>query len=172
MGEAPNLVAAELARQHQIPIFYDPGPEIELFSDEWGDAMVSGATVLLLTYEESQMITGLQLAPEEMAEHLRQLGPELVILKLGGDGMIAHTADNTVRHAGFKVEVVDLTAAGDSVSAAVMYSYLEGHSLEKMVTIANATGAACVRKFGAGTNVPYKHEVQAVLSEFGAAIDF
>jgi sugar/nucleoside kinase (ribokinase family) len=53
-----------------------------------------------------------------------------------------------------------------------MLSYLERHDLRKMLALANATGAACVQKFGAGVNVPYKHEVLDVLAKSGSNYSF
>ena len=86
--------------------------------------------------------------------------------------MIGQTAVQTLYQPGLSVPVKDLTGAGDSVLAAVMLSYLAGHDLPKMLAIANATGAACVQKFGAGVNVPYKHEVLDVLEKSGSSYSF
>lgn len=119
--------------------------------------------VVLLTYEEAQMIVQEPLPPAEMAERIRQMGSKLVILKLGAEGMIGHTATETIHEPGIAVEVVDLTGAGDSVAAMVVLGYLEKYPLPKLLRLANATGAAAVQKFGAGINVPTWGEITAVL---------
>lgn len=167
LGAAPNLIAAELALAAGVPIFFDPGPEIPDIPSDWMHQQLAASTVTLLTREEAALILGHEAAPEAMAAAILALGPDLVILKLGGEGMIAHSATETVRQPGFKVQVEDMTAAGDSVAASVIYSYLAGHSLAQMVTLANATGAVAVSKFGAGVAVPYRHEVEALLRANG-----
>ncbi len=172
MGPEANLEALKIANAVSIPIFYDPGPEIPHTPPEWRDAMIEQSTVVLLTDEEATMIIGESLPPEVMAERIQKMGPELVILKLGAEGMIGQTAVQTHCQPGLAVPVKDLTGAGDSVLAAVMLSYLEGHDLPKTLALANATGAACVQKFGAGVNVPYKHEVLEVLAQFGSSYSF
>ena len=60
-----------------------------------------------------------------------------------------------------------MSSANNSVAASVIYSYLAGHSLAQMVTLANATGAVAVSKFGAGVAVPFRHEVEALLRANG-----
>ncbi len=114
---------------------------------------------------QAEMIVEKSLPPRVMAQRLGQMGPELVILKLGGEGMIGYTVTETIVESGIEVEVVDLTGAGDSVTAAVMLAYFEGYSLPKMLRFANSAGAACVQKFGAGINVPTLAEITAVLEK-------
>ena len=172
MGPEANLEALQIANTAGVPVFYDPGPEIPHTPPEWHDAMIEQSTVILLTDEEATLIIGESLPPEAMAERIRNMGPELVILKLGAEGMIGQTAVQTLHQPGLSVTVKDLTGAGDCALAAVMLSYLEGHNLPKMLALANATGAACVQKFGAGVNVPFKHEVLDVLEKSGSNYSF
>lgn len=172
MGPDANLIAIEVAKEANVPVFFDTGPEIPHMPPDWLEAMYTGSTVVMLTEEEAQMSLPQGLSPEEMAESIRSLGPELVILKRGGNGLIGHTAVETVFQLGIEVDVVDLTGAGDSVTAAIILAYLEKHSLPKMLALANATGAACVQKFGAGSNVPTLAEIEAVLSKAGSEYSF
>lgn len=162
-GPEANLEAMKAADEANIPVFFDPGPEIPDMPPAWLARMMQ-AKVVLLTYEEAQMIIPEPLPPEVMAERIRQMGAELVILKLGAKGMVGHTATETVYEPGIPVEVVDLTGAGDSVAAMVVLGYLEKTPLPKLLRLANATGAAAVQKFGAGINVPTWGEITAVLN--------
>ena len=165
IGPDVNLIAIEIAKRAGIPIFYDPGPWISQMPASWRNRMFAECTVILLTQDEAEIAVGESLPPEQLAQHIRQLGAELVVLKQGAKGMLGQTETENVFQLGLKVPVRDLTGAGDSVLAAVMLSYLEKHDLPKMMAIANATGAACVQKFGAGVNVPYKDEVLAELGK-------
>jgi len=48
----------------------------------------------------------------------------------------------------------------------VIFGWLNGFDLPELGTLANAAGAAKVRKLGTGHNVPTKAEIQQVLAEF------
>ncbi|MCA9916804.1 MAG: carbohydrate kinase family protein [Anaerolineales bacterium] len=172
IGPDVNLRAIEIAKKANIPIFYDPGPWIAQMDADWRDAMFAQCSVILLTQEEAEIAVGEGLAPEDLAEAIRQQGAKLVVLKRGGIGMLGRTETETAFQPGLEVPVRDLTGAGDSVQAAIMLGYLEQYDLPKMLAIANATGAACVQKFGAGVNVPYKDEVLAELGKMNGRYHF
>ena len=165
MGPEANLIALEIAKAANVPVFFDPGPEIPHMPAGWLEAMYAGSTVVLLTEDEAKMSLPAAQSREELAQQILNFGPELVILKLGAEGMMGHTATQTDFQPGLSVEVVDLTGAGDSVLAAVVLSYLQKHPMAKMLALANATGAACVKKFGSGVNVPTLAEISAVLDQ-------
>ncbi len=164
-GPDVNLIAIDVAKQAGIPVFYDPGPWMNEMPSEWRDQMFAQCNIILLTQDEADMAIGESLPAKQLAQQIRQLGAELVILKQGAKGMLAHTETENVFQPGLEVPVRDLTGAGDSVLAAIALSYLEKHELPRMLAIANATGAACVQKFGAGVNVPNKEEVLAELGK-------
>ena len=172
MGAEANLIGIDVAKEAGVPIFFDPGPEIPHMPPEWLEAMYAGSTVVMLTEDEAKQSLPAGLSQAEMAQHILKMGPELVILKLGGQGIIGYTAAETHYEPGIPVEVVDLTGAGDCVAAAVIRSYLDNHPLAKLLALANGTGAACVKKFGAGQNVPTLAEIEAVLKQAGSGYAF
>jgi sugar/nucleoside kinase (ribokinase family) len=172
IGPDVNLIAIEMAKKAGIPIFYDPGPWISQMSASWRDKMLAECTVILLTQGEAEIAVGESLPAEKLAQRIRQLGAELVVLKQGAKGLLGQTETESAFQPGLKVPVRDLTGAGDSVLAAVMLSYLEKYDLPKMMAIANATGAACVQKFGAGVNVPTKDEVLVELGKINGRYHF
>ncbi|MCP4418912.1 MAG: carbohydrate kinase family protein [Chloroflexi bacterium] len=172
IGPDVNLIAIEMAKKVDIPIFYDPGPWISQMPASWRDTMLAECSVILLTQDEAEIGVGKSLPPEQLAQQIRQRGAELVVLKQGAKGMLGQTETENTFQPGLKVPVRDLTGAGDSVFAAVMLAYLENYDLPKMMAIANATGAACVQKFGAGVNVPYKDEVLVELGKINGRYHF
>ena len=97
----------------------------------------------------------------------------MFIVKDGGKGCCIATPEDPegTRYHGFKVPLVDTTAAGDSFLGAFMFAYLHGWSLKDCATLANATGAAAVAKMGSGTAVPTKDEVKAVLASRNIVYD-
>ena len=98
------------------------------------------------------------------------MGADIVILKMGSDGIVGRSDSELDRQSGFNVTVCDTTGAGDSLLASVVFTYLHGYSFEEMVTLANGTGAACVQKLGAGVHAPNPEEIMKVLTNAGISL--
>lgn len=160
------LEAVQVAREHGVPIFFDPGPGNPNLDNGWHTAVAAQSTVLLLNQQEAARLSQLTDA-WQMGAALLALGPQLVILKQGGQGCLLFTSQEAIHAPGFAVPLVDATGAGDSLAGAVMVGYLRGLPLADLGTLANATGAAKVQKRGTGHNVPTRAEVRAMLQQAG-----
>jgi sugar/nucleoside kinase (ribokinase family) len=99
---------------------------------------------------------------------LIDLGPSTVVVKRGPNGCAIYTRgiDSPLEAPGYPVSVVDSSAAGDSFNAAFMVATLWGWPLVDCASLANAAGAAKVKKLGGGRNVPTLAEVQAIITKF------
>lgn len=159
------LAGLRAARAAEVPTFFDPGPGNPEFDLEWHRRAAELADVILATEAEASRLTGLP-DPLASAKALLGLGPELVVVKRGVAGCLLLTPEATEIAPGLPVEVRDATGAGDSLAAAVIYGWLAGLDLETLGALANATGAAKVRKLGTGHNVPTRQEVQSMLEQF------
>jgi ribokinase len=98
-----------------------------------------------------------------MAEALRRMGPKTVIVKLGAQGCLAHDGAAPAHVAGFRVEVRDTTAAGDTFNAALAVSLAEGAPMMHALRFANAAAAISVTRAGAQASAPLRREVDAFL---------
>lgn len=154
-----------LAGEAGLPTFFDPGPGNPEFDLDWQREAVQLTTVLLATESEASRLTGIP-DPLASAKALLEQGPELVVMKRGVAGCLLLSAEATEIAPGLPVEARDATGAGDSLDAAVIYGCLQGLDLEKLGALANATGAAKVRKLGTGHNVPTRREIQDMLDQF------
>ncbi len=102
-------------------------------------------------------------APEESA---RQLAGEqrTVIARLGGQGVIAVSAQQVIRVPAFPASVIaDTVGAGDAFNAGFIAACLEGHPLEEALRWGNAVAALKLGRPGA-RGVPYRGEVEALLN--------
>ncbi|HJO90400.1 MAG TPA: carbohydrate kinase family protein [Anaerolineales bacterium] len=167
MGPEVNEAAIEVANDADVSVFFDPGPEILNIPRSWTKAIISSSKVVLLTYEEAEHLTQVKANPDEMTRIISDMGPDIVLLKLGPEGIVGRSSAEIVRQSGFNVTVRDTTGAGDSLLASVAFTYLHGYSFEEMVTLANGTGAACVQKLGAGVHAPSTEEILQVLTNSG-----
>ena len=156
------LRTMQLASQHDVPVFFDPGPEMVRTTQVQRDEAVRLSRVLLMTEEEIPFLAGGRTGLEA-ARALLEKGPELVCVKRGDRGCVLFGREQEAVHPGFPVPLRDTAAAGDSFAAAFIYAYLSGWDLESIAAFANAMGAAKVQKIGSGTQVPNRAEVQAVL---------
>jgi sugar/nucleoside kinase (ribokinase family) len=163
------LDSMALARQHQIPVAFDPGPFMRDSSQDHREAVLQNTSIILLTSEEIPDITG-GLDNQAGIDYLLDQGIEIVCVKRGANGCQIHSPKCIAEHPGFNVTARDTTAAGDSFAAAFLFGYLNNWDLSQVALIANAMGAAKVRKIGSGRQVPTLAEVRAVLAQFNCAI--
>jgi sugar/nucleoside kinase (ribokinase family) len=165
------LQALAVARSANVPIFFDPGPGNPDVDNRWHLEAAALSTVVIATDAEGSRLTGHN-DPMRAAHALLDAGPQLVILKRGPAGCLLLTPDGLEIAPGYPVEAVDATGAGDSFAAATIYGYLHAFDLPALGALANATGAAKVRKPGTGHNMPGIDEIRAVLAQFGENIPF
>lgn len=159
------LQSMKFAKNQGIPVFFDPGPEMERATRIQVEQVIAYSNYILLTEEEIPLLTG-GLGGINAAQKLLLSGPDIVCVKRGGEGCVIITKDAILSKAGFSVTVRDTTAAGDSFAAAFIYGILNNWGLDDVADFANAMGAAKVRKIGSGRKVPNLTELRAVLKEY------
>lgn len=104
-----------------------------------------------------------RLAPADapgLAHEVLALGPKAVVLKLGDAGCFYSDGRTEVFSAGFKVDAVDTTAAGDTFNAALAVALSEGRLIEDALRFANAAAALSVTRLGAQSSAPGRAEVE------------
>jgi sugar/nucleoside kinase (ribokinase family) len=162
-----NLVleAFQEAAAAGIPSFFDPGPGNPALDNEWHKEVARLAHVVLANEKEAAQLTG---AADALAagQSFIASGATLAVVKRDVAGSLLVTADQFQIAAGYPVQAVDATGAGDSLAAGIIFGYLNGLPLASLGVLANAIGAAKVQKRGTGLNVPTREEVRAVLRRF------
>lgn len=87
-----------------------------------------------------------------------------VIMTVGKDGVVYGDAGKVVKVAGFTVPVVDTTGAGDTFNGALAAARCEGLAIKEAIRFANAAAALSVGKIGAQGGMPWRKEVEEMLS--------
>lgn len=91
-------------------------------------------------------------------------GPANVVLKLSSKGAMVQSSSGAIEHVkGFKIEVVDTTAAGDAFTGALAVGIAEGLSISEAARFANAAGALSCTSFGAQPSLPARADVDKLL---------
>lgn len=151
---ATVLHAAKLARRHGKPFFLNPAPAVAL-----SDELISLTT--LLTPNEHELAAALQTPAADWAEVLKRM-PGRVTMTHGKDGAYYTTSEGELIHqAGFRVDAVDTTGAGDTFNGALAAFWHLGAA--EAVRRANAAGALSVTRAGAQGGMPTLAELEPFL---------
>ena len=167
------FAAITTAREAGVSVSYDPNLRVKLWPLERARAIIhqtaAMADLMLPSYEDAIALTGLD-SPEAIAKYYLDLGPKIVVLKLGADGALLATRGENgdavamQRLDAFSVEPVDMTGAGDTFDGAFVVNWLRGMDLNDCVRFANAAGALTTTGLGAVTPIPRRAEVEKLLS--------
>ena len=163
------LAAFDTAHSAGIPIFFDPGPSIAFIPPDLCARVLAETDVLLLTDEEAALLCG-DPGGQSAARALLARGPTTVVLKHGAAGCSVATARGMITQPGFPVPVVDTVGAGDSFAAAFIAGWLRGGALDDCAMLANAMGALTVTQRGAGTRIPARERLLALLANAPGAL--
>lgn len=169
-----SFAALEYARENGICVSYDPNYRSALWPDletavRWMKAPLSYVRMLKVSDEELPLLTG-ETDPARGAEKLSAMGPELVMVTLGGDGVFCRFGDYAETVKGFRVKVADTNGAGDTFLGAMLsrlalrgaepFAGLSGQELAECLTYANRAAALTCMRSGAIPAMPTKEEVE------------
>jgi ribokinase len=151
---ATVLHAAQIARRLGKPFFLNPAPAVALPAE-----LIELTS--LLTPNEHELATALQTADADWAEVLKRM-PGRIAMTHGADGAYFTRADGELVHqAGFNVDAVDTTGAGDTFNGALAAFWHLGAN--EAVRRANAAGALSVTRAGAQGGMPTLAELEQFL---------
>lgn len=127
---------------------------------------------LVLNEVEAASLCGLPIAgvsdAMRAARHLHALGPGLVVLTLGEQGVCVAAGQSPVVHLpAVKVAAVDTTAAGDTFAGAFAVYWAEGASAVEAAEQAQYAAALAVTRPGAQPSIPRRAEAQAFAARYG-----
>jgi sugar/nucleoside kinase (ribokinase family) len=143
----PGLVAA--ARAAGATVSVDPQEDTSGAWDGGLPALLADVDVLFVNEQEDAAIDSRRCP--------------LVVVKRGPDGAVARPlGGEQVAVAGFAVESVDATGAGDSFDAGFLAGRLTGLNLEASLRLACACGALSTRELGGTTAQPTLDEARAL----------
>lgn len=112
---------------------------------------------------EAQIFAG-STDPAAVAAAFRRRGVQTVVLKRGGQGVIAFGPDGEHAVPAFRVPVVDTTGAGDNFVAGFVHGLVHGMEMPAALRFGSAVAALSVQAVGAGAGVKDLAQVQAFLA--------
>ena len=156
--------AVEVAHEEGTRVILNPAP-VSYTSPLPGD-LLRRVTVLTPNEHEAANLLGLPsasgLSMDEVARSLRALGPDIVIITLGGEGCIVATETDTRHIPAVPVTPVDTTAAGDCFTGALAVALGEGRSIEAAARFAVRAASLSVTRMGAQPSLPLRADLDAL----------
>lgn len=146
------------AAEAGIPVMLNPAPARTI-----PDEILRLAKYVIVNETECEFYTGIPVKTvEDAKEGLQKLldkGIARGIVTLGSQGAVYNCGAGLLHEPARKVKAVDSTAAGDTFTAAVAVSLLEGNTMEEAVKFATKASSIVVTRMGAQTSIPGRAEV-------------
>lgn len=154
--------AVELAVKYGVPVVLNPAPARGL-----DENLLRQVGVLTPNETEAALLTGIEVSGETGAEtaaaKLAAMGVATTVITLGARGSFVYSGSHRELVAGFTVEPVDTTAAGDVFNGALAVALAKGSEIVEAVRFANAAAALSVTKLGAQPSAPTQDEIDEFL---------
>lgn len=158
------IQAAQIAKQHGTRVVLNPAPARAL-----PDELLGLLDMITPNETEAEILTGVKVVDEatasQAAEVFHQKGIETVLITLGSKGVFV--SENGLGNivAGFRVQAVDTTAAGDTFNGALVTAMLEDKPFAEAIRFAHAAAAISVTRKGAQPSIPSRQETLDFLSK-------
>lgn len=147
------------AKSAGLSLSFDPNSDpAQAWSPDIWDVMEI-PDVVFVNESEAQALTGTSTIQDALAA----LGERVAcaVVKQGSRGATAVRGAEQVHVAGFRVNAVDTTGAGDSFAAGFVHGLLTGRPLRECLLLANATGALSTTSVGGTAAQPTAGELSA-----------
>jgi 2-dehydro-3-deoxygluconokinase len=162
MGPAVDHALA-LARRQHVAVSYDTNLRLKLWPLEKARAAihagVAQADIVFTSIEEAETLTGRN-DPTLIADFYLGLGPRIILVKLGAQGVFVVADGQARRIAGHKVNAVDATGAGDVFAGAFLAERAAGRDAFSAAAYANAAAALSTTGYGAVAPIPRRPVVE------------
>jgi pseudouridine kinase len=131
-----------LARQYQVPVCADPttaslAPRLEPY--------LPHLTLVTPNAAEAEALCGVQVTNRESAlvaaQMLVTMGVQIAIVTLGATGLVYATSRESGHVPAIECEILDLTGAGDALTAAVIFGLLNDVSVDEAVRLGTSAAA-------------------------------
>lgn len=150
--------AAEIARQHQIPVTVDVDTIYPGF-----DRVLPNVDYLVASSEFPSRWTGEADSRRALELIQNEYGMRVAAMTLGAHGSLARVSGGFIYSPGFLVNCVDTTGAGDVFHGAFCYSVIENMSIGDALEFSNAMAALNCTALGARGHIATVSEAQSFI---------
>ena len=171
-----HLHALKVAEEAGVLRSYDPNlrpplwPNLDVAKENILELM-GHCDILKISDNEIQWLSGKEDYDEGIAWLRERFDIPLIFLTLGKDGSRAYCGDVRTEQAGFKLNTIETTGAGDTFFGSVLHHVLTKdfrpytkEELDEMLLFANAAAALVTTRRGALRVMPSAEEINAILA--------
>jgi len=161
-----NLQAARLARENKIPVVWDPAPFVTDTQE-----LIKHVDFLTPNQNEAELLADCEITDEKsilnILLRIKESSDAVCLITMGGDGVF-FLSGSVINHIpSFLVESVDSVAAGDAFTGGLSVALSEGKPLHFAANFGCASGALATTKLGAQSAMPFRKEVDQMISPKG-----
>jgi 2-dehydro-3-deoxygluconokinase len=160
------FAAMDAAKKAGLEVCFDTNLRLKLWPLERArdaiDGAIRRADILRPALDDARTLTGIE-EPDAILDHFLKLGPKLVVMTMGKDGVILATSEARHRLAPHRVEAVDATGAGDTFNGSFLARLIAGDAPRDAARYANAAAALSTMGYGAVAPIPGPAEVYKFL---------
>lgn len=120
-------------------------------------------SIVIGNLQECQLATS-EREPDRVANALLNRGADIAVVKMGPNGVLARSRNETIVKLPHTIKVLNGLGAGDSFGGAFCYGILEGWDLDRVITFANMAGAINASRSDCSTAMPTTQEVELALA--------
>lgn len=163
---AATGAAIEKARCHGAKVSYDPNLRLGLWplatAQRVTHETIKQVDILLPGLDDARLLTGIA-APEDIIRHFASLGPSVVAMTMGKDGVLV-LHDDELRHVEApRVDAVDASGAGDCFDGTFLSELVKGADVFEAARFAATAAALSVQGHGAASSIPNRDAVLSLL---------
>lgn len=159
---ATVFAAMEAAKAAGLEVCFDTNLRLKLWPLERArvaiDQAIRRTDILRPALDDARTLTGIEDA-DAILDHFLGLGPKLVVMTMGKDGVILASRAARHRLAPHKVDAVDATGAGDTFNGSFLARLIAGDAPLDAARYANAAAALSTTGYGAVAPIPRPAEV-------------
>lgn len=152
------------ARSKGIRTMYNPSQYQAKQGVEHLRDILANTEILVLNLEEAQLLVGRN-SMHNMLQSLAALGPKIVIITNGGQGINAYDSKYFYSAVPPKVSVIDTTGAGDAFGSGFLGSYIFGLEIPTCLRVGIASSTSVIQYFSSKDKLLTWNEAGAVIAE-------
>ena len=171
MGDSFNTLEklAEFAEKNNIKIAFNTSEYLAKKGQRFLENILSKTTLLVLNKEEAALIVGAG-NERELLERLHQLGPKIVIITDGKQGVHAYDGKKVYYLKPSKIKVVETTGAGDAFASSFLSGLIKKNDIKFALQLASANAESVISHHGAKNKLLTSKEALASMRKNPAKI--
>ena len=155
---------ADYAERHHIKILFNASSYLVAKGKKFLKKILDKTTILVLNLEEAQTLVG-KGSSENILQRLRLLGPQIVIITNGEEGVRVFDGQKTYFARPHTIKVVETTGAGDAFASGFLSGYIRKKDIPFAVQCGMHNAESVIQGHGAKTRLLTRREMDELMKK-------